>query len=411
MGRTGGDWEIGTQGELQGIPPTQTLKHSPTPPLILLPLTLGLILGLFGCSSQTHKATQPSASSSPTQDSESNLTFFGVNFEQADEAGRPVWRVKAKKAKYFKEKQIGQAESPSGELYQDGKVVYEFTAQQADIKQDGKQLFLKGKIVAVDPHNGVVVRGNELEWRPKEDLMIVRNQVTGNNKQLQVVAKEGRVKTREQRMDLFGDVVANSNEPQLQMRTQHLIWQIKQQKLIGDRPVQIDRYENNQITDRGKGDTAEANLKTKIITVKNNAQIEILNPAMQVTSNFMTWDLNAETVKTSAPVRVFHRTDNVTVNGDRGEMNTQQKIVYITGNVNAVGQRGQLLKSKKLTWYLNNQFVEAQGNVFYQQMDPPLSFTGQQASGNLQDENIVVKGNNSSDKVYTKIIPQDLKSQ
>ncbi|MDF5730895.1 MAG: LPS export ABC transporter periplasmic protein LptC, partial [Rhizonema sp. PD38] len=234
---------------------------------------------------------------------------------------------------------------------------------------------------------------------------------TGNNKQLQVVAQEGRVKTREQRMDLFGDVVANSNEPQLQMRTQHLIWQIKQQKLIGDRPVQIDRYENNQITDRGKGDTAEANLKTKIITVKNNAQIEILNPAMQVTSNFMTWDLNAETVKTSAPVRVFHRTDNVTVNGDQGEMNTQQKIVYITGNVNAVGQRGQLLKSKKLTWYLNNQFIEAQGNVFYQQMEPPLSFTGQQASGNLQDENIVVKGNNSSDKVYTKIIPQDQKSQ
>ncbi|MDF5723845.1 MAG: LPS export ABC transporter periplasmic protein LptC [Rhizonema sp. PD37] len=411
MGRTGGNWEIGKLRELQEILKTRTLPNFPTSPLVLLPLTLCLILGLFGCSSQTHTATQPSASSSPTQDSESNLTFFGVNFEQADEAGRPVWRVKAKKAKYFKEKQIGQAESPSGELYQDGKVVYEFTAQQADIKQDGKQLFLKGKIVAVDPHNGIVVRGNELEWRPKEDLMIVRNQVTGNNKQLQVVAQEGRVKTREQRMDLFGDVVANSNEPQLQMRTQHLIWQIKQQKLIGDRPVQIDRYENNQITDRGKGDTAEANLKTKIITVKNNAQIEILDPAMQITSNLMTWDLNAETVKTSAPVRVFHRTDNVTVNGDRGEMNTRQKIVYITGNVNAIGQRGQALKSKTLTWYLNNQFVEAQGNVFYQQMDPPLSFTGQQASGNLQDENIVVKGNNSSDKVYTKIIPQDLKSQ
>ena len=122
------------------------------------------------------------------------------------------------------------------------------------------------------------MQGNELEWRPQEDLLIVRNQLNGSHKQLQAVAQEARVKTREQRIEFSGKVVANSTDPQLQMRTEHLIWQIKEEKLIGDRPVQIDRYKNNQITERGNGNAAEVNLKTKIATLKQQCPTRITRP-------------------------------------------------------------------------------------------------------------------------------------
>lgn len=306
------------------------------------------------------------------------MTFFNVAFEQFDEVGRPIWKVNAKQAKYTKEKQIGQAESPYGELYQDGKIVYQIKAERADIEQDGKQLFLKGKIVATDPRNGIVLRGNELEWRPKEDLLIVRNQINGTHQKLQAVAQEAKVKTREQRMEFSGGVVANSTDPQLKMRTEHLIWQIKEEKLIGDRPVQIDRYKNNQITDRGRGNATEINLKTKIATVTKNAQLELLDPPMQIASNSMNWNMNTETVTTTSPVRVFHKAENVTVTANQGEMKIPQKTVYLTGNVNAIGQRRQSLKSQTLTWYLDKKLVEAQGNVVYRQVDPPLNFAGKQ---------------------------------
>lgn len=378
-----------------------------TPPLLLLPLTLCLLISLVACGGKTNTANKPPPESPSQKNVGSNLTFFGVTLEQADEVGRPLWKVKAKQAKYTKEKQIGEAESPYGELYQDGKVIYQVTAQQADIEQDGKQLFLKGKIFATDPRNGLVLQGNELEWRPKEDLLIVRNQLNGTHKQLQAVAQEARVKTREERMEFIGGVVANSSEAQLQMRTENLIWQIKEEKLIGSQPVQIDRYKNNQITDRGKGDAAEVNLKTKIATIKKNAQIELLDPSVQIVSNSMTWNLNAETVTTNAPVRVFHRAENLTVTANQGEMNISQKIVYLTGNVFGVGQRRQSLKSNNLTWYLNSKLVEAQGDVVYRQVDPPLTFTGQKASGNLSAETIVVNGGSSGGRVVTEIIPQE----
>lgn len=373
-----------------------------------------LVIGLVACGgSQSQVATKPPSETPSPPEKESNLTFSDVTLEQADEVGRPVWKVRAKKAKYTKEKQIGEAETPYGELYQDGKVVYQVQAQQADIAQDGKQLFLKGKIIATDPRNGVVLRGNELEWRPKEDLLIVRNQLNGTHKQLQAIAQEARVTTREERVEFSGGVVANSLEPQMQMRTEHLIWRIKEEKLIGDRPVQMDHYKNNQITNRGRGDAAEVNLKTKIATVKKNAQIELLDPPVQIASNVMTWNLNTETVTTNSPVRVFHRAENLLVTANQGEMKIPQKTVYLTGNVYGVGQRRQSLKSNTLTWYLDNQLVEAQGNVVYRQIDPAFAFTGEKASGNLQAETIVVTGGTSGNKVVTEIIPQSgkVKSQ
>ncbi|WP_138498700.1 LPS export ABC transporter periplasmic protein LptC [Nostoc sp. PA-18-2419] len=385
-------------------------KFSPslTPRLssfLILLLSFFLVTGLVSCGGKSPIASQ--ANTADSSDEDSKLTFFDVTLEQADEVGRPIWKVQAKRAKYTKEKQIGQAENPYGELYQDGKVVYQVKADVADIEQDGKQLFLKGKILATDPKNGVVLQGNELEWRPQEDLLIVRNQINGTHKQLQAVAQEARVKTRQQRIEFSGGVVANSADPQLQMRTEHLNWNIKEEKLIADRPVQIDRYKNNQISDRGKGNSAEVNLKTKIAILQQNAQLDLLDPPLQIASNSMTWNMNAETVTTKSFTRMFQRVEKVTVTANQGEMKIPQKTVYLTGNVNAVGQRRQSLNSNTLTWYLDNKLVEAQGNVVYRQIDPPLNFIGETAVGNLQTENIVVKGGNSGGRVITEIIPQE----
>jgi LPS export ABC transporter protein LptC len=371
-----------------------------------LPLTLFLMLSLGACGGKSITNSNQN-NQAPAGDSESNLTFFDVSLEQADEVGRPLWKVQAKKAKYTKEKEIGQAENPYGELYQDGKIIYQIKADQADIEQDGERLFLRGRIFATDPSNGVILQGNEMEWRPKEDLLIVRNQINGQHKQLQAVAQEARVKTREQVIDFSGKVVANATDPQLQMRTEHLIWQIKQEKLIGDRPLEFARYKNNQITDRGRGNSAEFNLKTKIATIKQNAQAELIDPPVQILSNSMTWDMNTENVKTNSPVRVFHRAENLTVTGNQGEMKIPQKTVYLVGNVNAVGQRRQSLKSQNLTWYLDKKLLEAQGDVVYKQADPQLTFNGDTAVGNLQTENIVVSGGKSGGRVVTEIIPEE----
>lgn len=374
--------------------------------LVYLPLTFSLLIGLVGCAGGYRIAEQAKDSDSSPQ--ESNLKFFDVTLEQADEVGQPLWKVRSKKATYTREKQIGEAENPTGELYQDGKPVYEIQAQRADIEQDGQRLLLKGKIVATDPKNGIVLQGNELEWLPQQDLLIVRNQINGAHKRLKAVAEEARVKTREQRIEFSGSVVANSVDPKMEMRTENLIWRISEEILMSDRPIQIDRYKNNQITDSAKGDAAQINLKTQIATITKNAKLNLLEPPTEIASNSMTWDMNAEIVKTNSAVSVVQRAENVTVNASRGEMKIPQRIVNLTGNVKAIGQRRQTLKSNQLSWYLDQKLLAAQGNVVYHQVDPPINFTGETAIGNLQTQDIVVKSGNSGRRVVTEIIPQDV---
>lgn len=364
--------------------------------------SMALLFGLVACGEKSRpidKLAQDTSSS--VQDFDNNLTFNDVTLEQADEQGRPFWKVKAKQAKYSKDKKVAQVQSPTGELFQDGKAVYQISAQQGEIQQDGKKLFLKGKIVATDPRNGLVLRGNELEWQPTKDLLIVTNQVTGNHKQVQAVAQAARVNSRQQRVELQKQVVAVTTDPVMQIRTEHLIWQIPQQKFIGDRPIQIDRYKNKNITDRATANQGGFDLKTKIATLKQNAQIALFAPPMQITSNSMTWNLNAEIVTADQPVRVVHRQRQITVTAKQGRMDLQKEIVYMTGDVYGIGQRRQSLNAKTMVWYLKSQLVEAQGNVAYSQVEPPMNFTGQKAVGQLEDQNITVSGG----RVVTEIIP------
>jgi LPS export ABC transporter protein LptC len=370
-----------------------------------LPLTFLLLINLTGCGGVSPQDLQANDGDKLPQ--QSNLTFFNVTLEQADEMGRPLWKVRSQRAIYTKEKQLGQVENPVGELYQDGKPIYQIKAETADIEQDGQRLFLRGRIVATDPLNGIVLQGNELEWLPQEDLLIVRNQLNGTHKQLQAVAQEARVKTREQRIEFSGGVVAKSVEPQMQMRSEQLTWLIQEERLISDRPMQINRYNNNQITDRGQGDAAEFNLKTKVATIKKNAQLALVDPPTQIASNSMTWDMNAEIVRTNSAVTVVQSAENVKVTANQGEMKIPQKIINLRGNVNAIGQRNQSLQANQLTWYLDKKLLSAEGNVVYRQIDPPINFTGDTAIGNLETEDIVVKSGQSGRRVVTEIIPQD----
>ena len=375
----------------------------PAVPPAALQVLVALLFGLAACGDQSRTVKKVAQDTSSVQQEvvENNLTFNDVTLEQADEQGRPVWKVKAKQAIYSKDKKVAQVQSPTGELYQDGKPVYQITAQQGEIQQDGKRLFLKGQIVATDPRNGVVLRGNELEWQPSVDLLIVRNQLTGTHRQVQVVAQEARAFSRTSRIELQGRVVAVASDPALQMRTEHLIWQIRDQKLIGDRPVQIDRYKGKTITDRATALQADVDLKAKIVTLKQNAQLALLDPPLQVASNHLSWNLNTEMVTANQPVRIVHRKQQMTVTANQGRMDLQKEIVYLTGNVYGIGERRQSLNAKALTWYLPTQLVEAEGDVVYRQVEPPASFTGQKAVGKLQDQNLVVSGG----RVVTEVIP------
>ncbi len=348
----------------------------------------------------------PSPSSKP-QEIDQSLTFSDVTLEQADANGQLMWKVHAPTARYNDDDKVARVELPKGELYQDGKLVFRIEAKSGEVHQEGQKIFLKGEIIATDIQDGTVLKGGELEWQPRSDLLIVRNNLSATHAQGNVTAQEAHFFSRKRQMDLTGAVVANLKDPHLRLQSEHLIWQLANQLVISDRATQIDHYpcgpdETCDPSDRVSANQSEVNLETKVSTFKENVQIAMTDPPMQVASNLMTWDYSAETVTSPQPVSVRHNGEQVNASGNQGSMDLSAEVVYLTGGVQAAGRNGAAqLAAEKLTWDIPTQQMEAEGNVVYRQQDPPFNVSGARAVGELQDQTIVVSGG----RVVTEIIP------
>lgn len=374
---------------------------------LLLNLALiTLLVGASGCGSRNRTAEQLTQETQGAQKFDNNLTFNNVTLEQANEKGQLWWRVTAKQAVYAKDQKNATVQEPRGELFQDGKPVFKIEAQKSEIQQDGKSIVLKGQITAIDVRDNSILKGNEMEWRPTEDVLIIRNGFNGDHKQVQLAAKEGRFFTRDRRVEVTGQIVAQVKEPSLQMRGERLTWRIQDQKIASDRPIQVDRYENKQVTDRGSADLADVDLKAKIVTLRQNARIALKQSNAQISGNALSWNINQKTLTASEPITIVNSAQQVTLTANQGSMQIDQQIADLIGNVRGVGEKNQSrLSADRVRWYSATQQFEASGNVSYQQNNPPFNIAGPQASGKLDSQQVAVTGNESG-RVKLQITPQ-----
>ncbi len=383
--------------------PTAIKKPNLQRTIALNLLLMTLITAMGGCLNRSRTADKLREDTQEIQRFDSNATFNDVTLEQADDRGKLWWKVKAKQASYSKDQKNAVIEDPKGELYQDGKPIFQIAAQRGEVKGDGKSILLKGQIIATDIRDGTILKGDELEWRPTDDMLLVRNNVTGTHKQMQFSAQEGRVLTRARTMELFRQIVASAKSPELQIRTEHLTWNIKGETVVADRPIQIDQYKNKVLTDRGSAEKANVDLKAKTVNLQQNAQIDSKEKGVQVSSNSLLWNLDAQTISASQPITILNPPQQVTLNANQGQMDLQKNTVDLVGNVRGIGQKNQSkLTADRVLWLLTTQQFEATGNVNYRQENPPFSLAGPKASGKLDDQQVAVNGG----RVELQITPQ-----
>ncbi|HEY9728388.1 MAG TPA: LPS export ABC transporter periplasmic protein LptC [Chroococcales cyanobacterium] len=372
---------------------------------LVLTVCILAMASLSACEGKSRTEQKIKQDTSAT-DIEGSLVFNNVTLDQADEKGSPLWKVKAKQATYTKDKKLGRIDRPAGDLYQDGKIVLRVSADSGEVRQNGQQIFLNGQVTATDTRNGAVFKGDELEWRPKEDLLVVRNNLTSSHPQLQASAKEGRYFTRKQFVELIGQVAAISKDPNLQMKTEHLLWLVQESRVNGDKRIQIQRYKDKIVTDRVEADQSQINLKTKIAVLKQNVQLVSVEPPLLMSSNSAIWNIDGQTIVSDRPVRIIQQKENVILTANQGRVDLKRKIANLTGGVQGVGSRNQAkIYANQMAWDISTQNIQASGNVMYKQMNPPFNTMGPTAVGKLQDQSIVVSSAGSGKRVVTEIIP------
>ncbi|MBO1349839.1 MAG: LPS export ABC transporter periplasmic protein LptC [Hormoscilla sp. GUM202] len=407
-------WEQGDTGRATNTKPACAgyVRHlfSNGTRTVALSLVL-MVLLVGGCAGEKQTGNKLTEDGSDSQELENSLIFNDVTLEQVDVRGRLLWKVEAKEATYNRDEKIAIVHHPNSELYQDGKLAFQVTAQKGEIHQDEKKIFLKGEIIATAVADGAILRGKELEWNPQEDILIVRNNLTGTHPQVSASAAEARVFSRDRRMELLGQVSATTKSPKLQMQTEKLVWLMQDQQVIGfasgdthpwvgapgrDLPIQIDRYKREKVTGKAVANASLVDLKANTLTLKQDAKLTLSEPPVHVTSESMTWNLATETIASDQLVKIDYPQQQVTLTGNKGQVDLQKQIASLTGNVRGIGTRNQSqLEADKITWYIASEEMAAEGNVNYRQADPPLNLKGAKAFGRLPEQNIVVKSDES----------------
>lgn len=358
------------------------------------------IVGISGCVPES----KPKPKQTPAT-IEAKLELDNLSFQQVDKQGKPLWKVRAQKGVYSPDKKRAKVTNLDGDFYQDGQIVLHVTAKVGEVEQAGEKVILRGDVVTKETRNQLTLIGQEVEWQPKADLLIIRDKVQANQPKFQVNADEGRYLSRKQQLDLAGKkITAYYQDPRLAMQTEHMIWLVKDQRIIGDKPVQIQRYQENQITSQVTANSFSTALERKIVNLQGNVQLNATKPLIQVNGESFAWNIDRELVTANRPITIVDSKEAVTLTAKTGELDLQKSLATIAGQAVAVATRNQAkLEANRLVWEITSQQLIGTGNVVYQQIDPTIKFTGTRGVGKLQDRSIVVSG--GKQQVRTEFIP------
>jgi LPS export ABC transporter protein LptC len=367
----------------------KVIHHQPN--ILLLILLMNIAVITAGCQSSQPDVDQ--ASSASRLDTE--LVLNNAVLEQSNKQTNTVWKIKADNIVYSEDKQIATLDKVVGNLVQNGTVILKISAESGKIKDQGNLILLNDQVIASDPRNNSVISSEAVEWRPRENLLLIKAKLTGTHPNLKVVADSGKYFTDIEKLAIQGDVIVTTQQPALQLTSDRLEWNIPQEQIISPGAVELVSYDKNQtILDKLVSDRAELNLTQHQAILTKNIELITSDPQLQVATDFLTWNYQDRLGKTDRPIQIVDRDRRLSLTGNKGEINLQQQLATLENGVQGINQaEASELYARQIIWQLDTEEVEAMGSVIYEQAKPKARLTGEKAIGTLGDNNIVITSN------------------
>jgi LPS export ABC transporter protein LptC len=387
--------------------------------LILVVCSIGSsAIGITGCNFWGSARRDPI----PEEDAavEGGFALKNLILKQTDQKGKLTWQLKAKSAEYGESRKQVRVRGLSGTLFQQGKPAYTVTASAALLRQQKDDLLLQGKVIITDLGSKGVFTAQKFEWQPGKQQLIAQKEVKLTHPMVVITAKEMRASSQTNQVIAQGTVIANSAPKRLRLLTERLIWQPTQQQIFAG-GLSTEKYTGVLVlrspqpgkgdpktpdpakSDRAQGGSLQVNLKTETLTLKEPAQLRLADPALEVESQELVWEIKQGGLTSPKNLKIRSITKGITLVADRGSVDQPAKKVLVSGNVKVIGQKNAaFLTTDQLIWNLPTQQVEALGNVFYRQQNPQFTLRGARAIGLIREQKIVVTGGN----VVTQIFPE-----
>lgn len=340
---------------------------------------------------------------------EQGLVLYNSTIEQSDANGDTLWRISTEKAIYSQDNESAKIKKIVGNLFANNQIILKVSADEGEVTREGKEIFLRGNILVVDPRNKAEFRGEEVMWKPEEHFLKVtgKEKIKASHEKLVVTAKQGVYNTQNQVLELNQDVLAITNKPTLQLTTQHLYWRIPDNKIIGNKPVNLVRYENNIVTDKLNTQQVEVDLNNRIAVVSGNVEYQSLKPSLQGSTTRITWYYSDRHLEANQGTQLIQPEEGTKLTANIVKFNLGENRVYLEEGVYGYTKDKEVeIYGDKVLWNVDNQEINVEGNVLYQQKNPDMNLKGVKAWGSLKDKNMMVEGDGQT-KVVTTIYLQE----
>jgi LPS export ABC transporter protein LptC len=363
------------------------------------------LLSISGCQKAQ---ISPEQTSPAVNRAKTSLVLNNAILEQSNDRDNTIWKIKADNIVYSEDKQNATLKTVIGNLLQDGETILEISAKAGFVKDNGNIIFLRDEIIARDTRNGTIVRSNNIEWRPQENVLLIsqdsNDTLNGTHPNLEVTAAAGKYFTDIESLELEGEVVATTDKPALQLTSDRVIWSIPQDIIKSKTKLEIVRYQSDKtITDRLVADRAQLNLAENTAILNNNIELISLDPKLQIATESLTWNYENRIGNADKPIQIIDRDRQLSITGNQGRVDLQQQVVNLEEGVQGINQKNlSQLYAHQLMWNITSEELEATGNVVYEQAEPKINLTGDKAVGTLGDNNIVVTSDGN--KQVTSII-------
>ena len=367
-------------------------------------------LSLTACQQTKSDSTADPSDSVERKDTQ--LTLNNAVWQQSNQQDNTTWKIRAENAVYGKNKQTAELKNVTGNLLKNGKLILQLSAERGEVRDNGNLVLLKDNIVATDPRNGGTISSDVVEWRPTENLLLIRQNLQGDyassypsdRDNVRVTATEGKYYTNSETLELRDKVVVTTAEPALQLTSDRLTWNLSQNIVNSEVPLQIVRYQDNTASDRLVADRGMVDIDNHTVTLTDNIELITTDPQLQIATNSLVWNYQSRIINTDKPIQIIDRAEGLNVIGNAGEVDLNRNLAHLkSGSKSNSKSNSAQLYANELIWNLDTEIVEAIGNIVYQQNEPRVNVTGNKAEGKLTDNSIVVTGDKKSGQV-TSII-------
>ena len=331
--------------------------------IITAVLFLSITVGCGGTKTQGNSNPQNTeiAGREDTQ-----LVLNNAVLEQSNSQGNLFWKIKSEQATYSDDQKNAYLTKITANLISDSQLILQVSAEKGEVRDNNNLILLQDKVVAVDPRSQVVLNSDRAEWRPQENILTITENLRVNHNNLEVTANQAQYFSDQENLELTGKVVVNTVDPYLILNTERLLWKIPQEKLIGNLPWQVVRYQDDIVTDRLVADRGVVDLKQKTLDLSQNIELISLNPQLQIATNSAQWNYQNRLITAKEPIQVVDRQRQLDVTGNQGQVNLLTEMVTLQGGVKGIDNRDRsTLHSRELIWDLTSNKVTAKGDVIY----------------------------------------------